>query len=163
MTPHTPSVRPANELPEADFQGSGVWRFVGPDEMEQFEVDESYVVLQASPPGAGEHGSYLIAARYELRNGDVLPGFVEVGVLGTRCEVTPSVIFAAGKSVEALGRDTETRLQRLLKIGNAQPVRWQLAQPLRGEAQARSGSIGRPGLSQALGLLAQLARLKRSR
>lgn len=154
------TLRPANELQEADFRGSGVWRFVTPDEMEHFGVDESYVVQESGSPGAGQYGSYILAARYELRSGQVLPGVVDVAILNAHLEFTPSIIFAAGKSVDPLGRETEGRLQRLLKISNAQPVRWQLERPLAGEADLRAGSIGRPGISQALRLLRQLVRLK---
>ncbi len=156
-------VLPANELQEAHFQGSGVWRFVTPDEMKDFGVDESYVVLESCSPGVRQYGSYLLAARYELRSGDVLPGVVDVGILNTHLEFTPSTIFAAGKSVDALGHETETRLQRLLKVGNAQPIRWQLQHPLANEADRRSGPVGKPGFAQALSLLGQLVRLKLSR
>jgi hypothetical protein len=131
--------------------------------MENFGVDESYVILENCSPGVGQYGSYLLAARYELRSGDVLPGVVDVGILNTHLEFTPATIFAAGKSVDALGRETETRLQRLLKFANAQPVRWQLEHPLASETDLRCGSVGKPGFAQALGLLGQLARLKLSR
>lgn len=140
-----------------------MWRFVTPDESEEFNVDESHVVAQAAAPGTGQFGSYLVAAHYQLQSGTVLLGVVQVDILDKRLEFTPSTIFVAGKSVDPLGRDTETRLRRLLKTTGVQPVRWRLGTALSTESNPRSGSIAKPGILQALGLLAQLLRLKHSR
>ena len=155
--------RPAHELQEADFRTSSVWRFVTPDESEALNVDESYVVAQTTAPGTGQFGSYLVAAHYQLQAGTVLPGVVQLDILDKQLEFTPSTIFVAGKSVDPLGTDTETRLRRLLKATGVQPVQWSLGTALSTESKPRSGSIAKPGVGQALGLLAQLLRLKHSR
>jgi hypothetical protein len=160
---NTRAARPAHELKEADFLANRVWRFITPGEFEDSNADESYVVAEADAPGTGQCGSFLVAAHYELQSGTVLPGVVQVDVLNTQIEFTPSTVFAAGKNVDPLGRDTETQLQRLLKTTGVQPIRWRLGVLLRGETATHTESIGKPGLSQAIGLLAQLARLKRSR
>lgn len=125
-----------------------------------FNVDESHVVAEAGPPRTGHCGSYLIAARFKLTNGTVLPGMVQVDVLTSGVECTPASVFAGGKKVDPLGRETATTLQRLLKTTHTQPMGWHLDVTLVGEREARSGPIGKPGLGQALWLVAQLARLK---
>ena len=155
--------RPANELQEEDFRSSAVWRFITSDESEDLNADESFVVPELRPPGIGQYGSFLVAAQYELEGGTVLPGVVQVDILNTQIEFTPSTVFAAGRIVDPLGHDTAKRLQRLLKATNTQPNRWRLHCALDNEKTVRTDSINKPGLSQALGLLAQLARLKRSR
>ena len=157
------SARPANELHEEDFQSIAVWRFITPDESEDLDADESFAVPELSPPSTGQYGSFLIAAQYELDDGTVLPGVVQVDFLNSQIEFTPSTIFAAGKSVDPLGHDTAKRLQRLLKATDTQPKRWRLRCALGNEKAVRAGAISKPGLAQALGLLAQLARLKRLR
>jgi hypothetical protein len=157
------SARPANQLQEEDFRSSAVWRFITPDESEELNADESFVVPELSPPGTGQYGSFLVAAQYELKGGTVLPGVVQVDILNTQIEFTPSTVFAAGRSVDPLGHDTAKKLQRLLKATDTQPKRWRLHCALDDEKTVRTGSINKPGLSQVLGLLAQLARLKRSR
>jgi hypothetical protein len=140
-----------------------VWRFVTPDESDEFNVDESYVLAQTTAPGAGEFGSYLVAAHVELQAGAVLPGVVQVDILDAQFVFTPVTVFAAGKSVDPLGQDAQTRLQRILKTPGAQPFRWRLDVTLIGESKPRSAPIANPGLGQALDLLAQLLRLKHSR
>ena len=155
--------RPANELQEEDFRAHAVWRFITPEELEDLDADESYVVPDLSPPRTGQYGSFLVAAQFDLEGGSVLPGVVQVDILSTRIEFTPSTVFAAGRSVDPLGHDTAKRLQRLLKATDTQPNRWRLQSALGNEKTVRTGLISKPGLSQALGLLAQLARLKRSR
>lgn len=159
----SPSARPANELRQQDFQAATFWRFVTPDEMENLGVDESCVRPEPHPPAAGQYGSFLVAAHYTLKGGAVLPGVVQVDLLGSQIECTPAVVFACGKGVDPLGHDTARRLQRLLKTAAVQPVAWRLIVPLGDETSVRSGSISKPGLWQTLGLLAQLARLKRAR
>lgn len=161
MNTHAP--RPAPEVLEADLLATRVWRFIMPGETENPDADESYAVPEVDAPGAGQYGSFLVASHYELQSGTVLPGIVQVDILNTQIEFIPSTLFASGRRVDPLGRDTERRLQRLLKTTGVQPVRWRLDVVLRGETTFRSAPIARPGFLQAAGLLAQLVRLKRSR
>jgi hypothetical protein len=154
------AARPAHSLTESDLRTYSVWRFVIPEEYDDPEVDESYVVPDAQSPSAGHSGSYLVAAQYELENGTRLPGMVQVDVIDTQIEFTPVTIFVSGKTVDPLGRDTEPRLRRILKAEHVQPVRWYLDALLQGESEHRTEPISKPGLLQELGLLAQLARLK---
>jgi hypothetical protein len=154
---------PACQLTEHHFRQAPVWRFIGPDEVADPDADESYVRAHETGPVEGEHASYLISATFTLKNGAPLPGFVEVGVLGKQVECTPGAVFAVGKSIEALGRDSATRLERILKVSDAQPVGWKLDVCICGETKPRNRSIEKPGALQALALLAQLGRLRRYR
>jgi hypothetical protein len=152
--------RPAPEILERDLQDCRVWRFITPDESTDPQADESYVVPETEPPGAGQFGSFLVAARYELANGSLIRGLVQVDILDKQIEFVPVTVFASGKAVDPLGRDAEARLRRILKETGVQPVRWCLEVLLAGELEPRSKSIRKPGLAQAASLLAQLARLK---
>jgi hypothetical protein len=155
-----PPARTACDLKESDLLTHRVWRFVVPEEHDDPEVDESCVVPKSAAPGAGYSGSYLVAAHYELENGTRLSGMVQVDVIDTQIEFTPATIFASGKTVDPLGRDTAPRLRRILKAENVQPVRWHLDVLLQGESTHRTEKISKPGLLQEIGLLTQLARLK---
>jgi hypothetical protein len=152
--------RPAPEIQESDLQDCRVWRFITPGESTDPEADESYVVPETEPPGTGQFGSFLVAARYELENGSLIRGLVQVDILDKQIEFVPVTVFASGKAVDPLGRDAETRLQRILKETRVQPIRWRLDVLLAGEREPRSKAISKPGLAQAASLLAQLARLK---
>ncbi len=153
--------KPASSLTEQDLIDRPVWRFVQPGELP--DADESYVVGQAAPPEQGDNASYLVGASYELDDGTRLPGIVQVDMLGRHVETTPVIAFAAGKSVEILGRDTAARLGRILKCEARRPVRWTLDVTISGESRRRGEVIPKAGLAQAFSLLVRLARLKRMR
>lgn len=159
----TPTVKDAASLTPADLAAHPVWRFLTPEEAAKDGADESWVSAQVASPALGEHGSYLVAASYRLRDGTTVPGLVQVDVLGSQVEFDPCVILAGGKSVEPLGHDAAQRLARLLKVSDAQPVHWALDTLLGGETAVREAPIGKPGVMQVLGLLFKLARLKRLR
>lgn len=84
-------------------------------------------------------------------------------MLGEQVECTPAAVFARGKSVEALGKDSANRLERILKTSGTQPIGWVLDVCICGESERRSQSIEKPGGLQIWVLLAQLMRLRRSR
>lgn len=153
----------AASLSEADFSATPVWRFVAPDELTDHEADESHVLPHDKPLFPGEHASFLVRASYVLEDATLLPGIVQVDILGNNVEFTPCLVFAAGKAVDPLGAEAATRLARILKSSRAQPARWTLDVIIYGELKARSQAIRKPGIAQALGLLAQLVRLKFSR
>lgn len=155
--------KPAHQLSESDFRQAPVWRFMELEEASSTNDDESYVCVHEAGPLLGEHASYLISATFTLKSGYLLPGFVEVAVLGNRVECTPGAVFAGGKVVEALGKDSALRIQRILKLDDAQPVAWELDVAICGEQARRQRSIEKPGILQALALLAKLVRLHRSR
>lgn len=154
---------PAHALSADHFRQHRVWRFITPGESSDPDADESHVLPQTLGPAMGDCASYLVSATFTLKNQQVLLGFVEVGVLGQQLEFTPGAVFAGGKTVEALGKDTAIRLERILKTKDAQPVSWELDVCLAGEARRRKGDIARPGLAQAFALLLQLGRLGRMR
>jgi hypothetical protein len=159
----TPAARPAHEIQESDLRGCRIWRFITPGESTDPEADESYVLPEPEPPGLGQFGSFLVGAQYELENGSGISGIVQVDILDTQIEFVPVTVFASGKAIDPLGRDTETRLQRILKVTGVQPVRWRLDVLLAGEYEPRSEAVSKPGFAQAASLLAQLARLRRRR
>lgn len=161
MKPHLEM--PAYQLTESDFQQTAVWRFLNSGEAVSSQADESYVGAYEAGPSLGEYASYLVRATYTLRNGAVLPGFVELAVLGKMVECTPGAVFARGKTVEALGKDSALRLQRILKVDDAQPTAWELDVCICGEREHRKSSIAKPGLLQAFALMGKLVRLHRSR
>ena len=161
MAPHREM--PAYQLTEADFRQTPVWRFMNEGEAVSADADESFVSAHEAGPMLGEYASYLVSATYTLKNGSLLPGFVELAVLGKMVECTPGAVFAKGKTVESLGKDTALRLQRILKLEDAQPVAWQLDVCVGGEREPRRSTIARPGLLQALMLLFKLGRLYRAR
>lgn len=154
---------PAHQLTEGDLMQSPVWRFMASGEALDPDADESYVCTHEAGPLLGEYASYLISATFKLKSGYLLPGFVEVAVLGNRVECTPGAVFAGGKAVEALGKDSALRIQRILKLDDTQPVAWELDVAICGEQARRQRSIEKPGILQALALLAKLVRLHRSR
>lgn len=154
----TPALEvPAHQLALAHLQQAPVWRFLAAGESADPEADESLVRADQAP-GLGSTGSFLIAATFTLASGLRLPGLVQVDVLAGQVALTPCTLWAQGKPVSALGRDTATRLGRILQADNTQPVSWQLAVPLHGEQAVRQGTIARAGWRQALGLLLQLGR-----
>lgn len=155
--------KPADQLSESDFREAPVWRFMDSEQTSSTNADESYVCVHEAGPLFGEYASYLVSATFRLKSGHVLPGFVEVAVLGNKLECTAGAVFAGGKAVEALGKDSALRLQRILKISDAQPVMWQLDVCICGEMKPRKQSIARPGILQAVVLLVQLLRLRYSR
>lgn len=159
----TRPAKPASSLTPDDLAAHPVWRFLTPGDAAPDGADESWVRAQDAPPRVGEHASYLVAATYRLQSGATLPGAVQVDVLGAQVELDPCVIFAGGKSVDALGHDTAPRLARLLKASDTQPVHWALGARLGDETVMREQAMARPGAAQVLGLLFKLARLKRSR
>jgi hypothetical protein len=154
---------PAHQLSANHLQQARVWRFLVEGESTDPWADESQVRAQELPPQLGEYASYLLAATFTLKGGATLPGIVQVDILGTQVECTPVAVFANGKSVDPLGRETATRLGRILKIDDAQPVFWQLEVVLQGERTRHQARVERPGALQALGLFAQIVRLHRSR
>lgn len=158
-----PLCKPASSLAEADLATHPVWRFVLAGEIDDPEADESFVVTQSEPPKRGDHASYLVQASYTLDDGTHLPGMVQLDLLGLHVETTPAAVFAAGKSVDPLGRDTAVRLGRILQSGPRQPVQWMLGVTIDGESLPRAKAIPKGGLAQAFSLLVQLARLKRMR
>lgn len=153
----------APHLAPKHLQIARVWRFLAPGESDDPDADESQLRAQQHPPSLGEHASYLVGAVFTLKSGIRLPGLVQVGVLGQQVECTPDSVFAGDKVVSALGNDTAARIERILNVANAQPVAWELDVVITGEASPRSDRIARPGAWQALGLLAQLVRLRRTR
>ena len=155
--------KPAHQLSESDFRHAPVWRFMESEEASSTNADESFVCAHEAGPMLGEYASYLVSATYTLKNGSLLPGFVELAVLGKMVECTPGAVFAKGKTVESLGKDTALRLQRILKLEGAQPVAWQLDVCVGGEREPRRSTIARPGLLQVLMLLFKLGRLHRAR
>ena len=153
----------AASLSESDVSSTPVWRFVTPDELADHEADESHVLPHDKPLFLGDHASFLVRASYLLEDATHLRGIVQVDILGNNVVFTPCSVFAAGKEVDPLGTEAATRLARILKSSRAQPTRWTLDVLIEGESRARSQAIRKPGIAQALGLLAQLVRLKFSR
>lgn len=158
-----PADRTAPALDLAAVAEVPVWRFLKAGESTDPEADESWVRACAQPPGAGEHASYLVRAGFELASGHTLTGLVQVDVLGPHLEFTPCVLFAGGRSVDVLARETPQRLRRLLHADHGRPRRWRLEVPLRQEDRCREGTLTGSTLLEALGLLARLARLHRLR
>lgn len=154
---------PAHSLGEHHLLEAKVWRFLGIGESTDPDADESQVLAQEAGPSQGEYASYLVAARFKLKNGTSLPGLVQVDLLGKQVECTPVSVFAKGKAIDPLGKDTASRLERILGAKDAQPIAWQLEVHIGGEVEPRAATIARPGVLQALSLLAQLGRLHRSR
>ncbi len=159
---NAPQEMPANLLSEQHLEHAQVWRFLAIGESADPDADESQVRADQAP-GIESTGSFLVASTFTLKAGARLQGLVQVDVLSGRIEFTPCTVFAKGRPVTALGRDTASRIARILRIEGAQPVSWQLDVLLAGEQTYRHGVIARPGLLQALGLLAQLGRLRRAR
>lgn len=156
---HLDASKPVHQLTQADLQAHPVWRYLddgdGPE-----QADESWVAPVASPPGRGDHGSFFIRSRFTLRNGRQLPGIVQLTVLGRHLMVEPACIHAHDKSIDVDAPDAARRLERLLQTPDAQPVRWELTLPLRGETQLRSGRVVQSRWLLALLLLARLIKLR---
>ena len=153
---------PAYQLTEADFQRHGAWQF-DLDAEHTPGADESHVSPAAEAPGLGMHGSFLLAATFRLKNGHELPGAVQADFLGRKVHFTPAAIYAQGKSVDPLDSDTRTRLARITKAANANPIAWRLDAHLAGEPTVRRGRIARSRWVQAFVLLVQLISLRFAR
>lgn len=139
-----------------------MWRFVVEGESADPDADESQIRADAAPR-LGDFGSYLVAATYTLHNGTKLPGVVQLDLLGTQVECLPALIFARGKSIDPLAGDAASRLERVLKQADVQPIAWQLDVLLQGERTLRGATIKRLRVFQLVQLLAQLWRLRRVR
>lgn len=157
MTPDT--FKPVHDLTAADMQAHAVWKYLA-DEEGPGQADESWVAPVASVPGLGEYGCYFVSGRFTLQNGQQLPGVVQVDILGRHITLEPLWIHANGKCIEVLGSDTARRLERILKVEKAQPARWELTLPLRGENRLRSARVVRSRWGQAAMLVAKLVRLR---
>lgn len=154
---------PAHALGVEHFRRTSIWRYLAPGEASDPDADESFVSPHTPGVSLGAPASYLVSATFTLKSRAQLPGFVEVGVLEQGLEFTTGIVFAGGKAVEALGRETAVRLERILKMKNAQPVSWELDVCILGEGHRRKGQIAKPGWAQTLALLVQLGHLRRMR
>ncbi len=153
---------PANMLTASHLQTHPVWQFCGDAESDA-DYDESYIEPCENTLALGAFGSYLVAANYQLANGDVLPGAVQLDLLGAKVYFTPSTIYAKEKSIDPLAHDASVRLTRITKTSNTQPVQWTLAVSFNGEQNLRSGKIARTRWITALSLLIHLIGLRFSR
>jgi hypothetical protein len=153
---------PAHKLKQADFQRHLVWRFEA-DSEHIAEADESHVSPAEEALRLGIFGSYLVAATFGLKNGQELPGVVQADFLGKKVLFTPTVIYAEGKPLDPLGSDTHSRLARIVKTSNAQPIGWRLDAHFAGELAARRGRISQSTVVRALSLLIQLISLRLTR
>lgn len=154
---------PAHSLSAEHFQRYPVWRFLRPGEASNPDADESFVRPHTLQVSVEDNASYLVRATFALKCRLQLSGFVEVAVLGQSLELTPGVVFAGGKAVEALGKETAVRLERILQTKDAQPVAFELDVCIFGEGSRRKGDIAKPGFAQGLALLVQLGRLRLKR
>lgn len=105
-----PTELPAHALRAEDFEHTPVWRYLVPDEASEPDADESFVRAHTLDLDLGDCASYLVKATITLKSGLQLPGFMELTLLDRKVEWTPGVVFAGGKAVEALGKDTAVRL-----------------------------------------------------
>lgn len=153
---------PACKLTQADFQRHPVWRFEL-DSEHHTGADESHVSPAAEALRLGTYGSFLVAATFGLKNGQELPGAVQVDLLGKKVLFTPAVIHAQGKSLDPLGSDTHSRLGRIVKASQAQPIAWRLDAHFTGEPAVRRGRISQSTWVRALGLLVRLILLRFTR
>lgn len=151
--------RPVHELTEADFQRHPVWRFVG-DAEEGGEADESHAEPAPSGLREGEYASFMVRATFLLKNGQTLPGAVQVDLLGPRTLFTPAFAYVRGKTLDPLAADAETRISRITKVSDARPASWSLDAPFAGESEVRTGSIAQSVFFQALVLLVRLVSLR---
>lgn len=154
--------RPVHELTEADLQRHHVWQFML-DADGTGDVDESHASPTTTGLRLGEYGSFIVAATSLLRNGQELPGAVQVDLLGSKVLVTPTHLFVQGKTLDPLASDAEARVARVTKSSNADPSRWRLDELFIGESEFRSGRIAKAGIGQAVGLLARLLSLRFAR
>ncbi|MBC3832525.1 hypothetical protein H8K33_13540 [Undibacterium amnicola] len=153
---------PANMLTASHLKTHPVWQFCGDAESDA-DYDESYVKPCEEALALGAFGSYLVAANYQLANGDVLPGAVQLDLLGAKVHFTPSTIYVKEKSIDPLAHDASVRLTRITKTSNTQPVQWTLAVHFDGEQNLRSGKIAKTRWVTALSLLVRLVVLRFSR
>ena len=143
-------------LTPAHLQRHPVWQF---NTDHEDAADESQLTpVPSLPPDIW--GSFIVSATFTLENGSELPGAVQVDNLGKKRVCTPAFIWAGGKSVEALGHDTELRLGRLTKASGTRPLAWQLAVTVGNEPSRRRGRIARFRWMQAFGLVLRLVALR---
>lgn len=151
--------RPVHELTAADFQRHPIREF-RVDAEGADDTDESH----ASPAPAGlchgDCGSFMVQATILLKNGQELPGAVQVDLLGSKELFTPAFVYVQGERLDPLSTDAAIRIERITKLSDARPASWRLSVPFVGDAEKRAGKIAQSRLVQALQLLVRLASLR---
>lgn len=157
--PLLPVPLPVPELTAEHLRAHPVWAFLTDDEGEENQ-DESFVKPLPAPPSVGSYGSYVLSATFTLREGDQIPGAIQLDQLGNKRHFTPILIHAAGKQLDPLDPDVEKRLTRLRKTPGGPPVRWVLDITLPGDAAPLSRKFSRFRAIRILGMLAKLVLLR---
>jgi len=151
-----------SKLTEADLLRHPLWQFVGDDDGEN-GGDESHVspVLELSL--AEVTGSFIAYATYKLKNGQDIPGAVQVDVVRSKAYFTPAFIYVGSKALDPLEANITSRIARLTKSTDTQPVKWTLAAILKGETSPRTGRISQFLFIKAIVLVARLIALRLAR
>ena len=147
------------ELTEADLEREPIWQFRTEAEGKD-DVDESHASPNPDGLRVGSFGSFIVQATYVLKNGQELPGAVQVDLLGPKVLLAPAFLWAQGKQLDPLAPDVETRLRRITGVPNSRPSCWRLGVPFAGESRVPTGRIAQSNFMQALGLFGRLVSLR---
>lgn len=129
------------QLKRDHFEQSPVWAFCLESEG-AIGIDESTVrPADLSELGAGSYGSYLVSASYSLKGKQVLPGAVQLDVLGRKVAQAPAFLFLLDRHLDAVSMETDRLLSRHTKFPGNTPKSWQLKVMLPNESRPRSGLI----------------------
>lgn len=139
--------KPYAKLKREDFESTPVWTWSPDDDGDGAATplaasDESFV--QPTPHATiprHPFAQFIVAARYELRDGTPMPGFAEVTVADDRVAVQPTTVFLLDRHLRVPGVETNRLLSRYTKSPGNHPAHWTLNVCVDGEATPRAGTI----------------------
>ena len=148
-------MKPYAKLNRADLVEFPIWEWLPDDAASDIDgsTDESFIQpTHLSKIPSNGFGQYIAAATISLRNGERLPGIVEVTTANDSISIQATTVFLLDRQLQIPGMETNRLLTRYTKILENYPVGWELNVRIGEESESRTGAIKHGDLKEIVAM-----------